>query len=137
MFRSIAILPINFASEGLVLRCEQWMHFPLWCDLAGRRHSDASRQKPACSRRRTASLTNMYGSFLTWMSCRCRGDALTPHFDRRQHIGVLSGCAYCQISPAIRPASGCTSHVRSTLITSAKDNMESHPEHVPPVQAWR
>jgi hypothetical protein len=99
MFRSIAILPINFASEGLVLRCEQWTHFPLWCDLAGRRHSHASRQKPACSRRRTATLTPMYGSFLTWMSCRCRGDALTPHFDRRQHIGVLGEDARRSILP--------------------------------------
>jgi hypothetical protein len=47
-------------------------------------------RKPACSRRRTATLTPMYGSFLTWMSYRCHGDALTPHLDRRQRIGVLS-----------------------------------------------
>jgi hypothetical protein len=115
------------------------MHFPLWCDLAGRHHSHASRQKPACSRRRTATLTPMYGSFLTWMSCRCHGDALTPHLDRRQRIGVLSEDARRSILPdhAIRPASGYTSRVRSTLIASAKDNMASHPEHVPPAQAYR
>jgi hypothetical protein len=49
----------------------------------------------------------------------------------------MQGEAYCQISPAIRPASRYTSHVRSTLIPSAKHNMESHPEHVPPAQAYR